>query len=404
MGLETGTYISDLTITNPVGASDPKSQGDDHLRLIKKVIKNTFPNGDKPISQKGSDVASASALVPPSDGDYFDVTGTTAITSINTQGIGSIIRVHFDGILTLTHHATDLVLPGAANITTAAGDECLFIEYATGDWRCLSYTKASGFPIITATNAVESFVPRGLKLSNDTDADNDVNVTAGGVMDATNALALTLASEITKQIDAAWAVGDNAGGIDTGSVANDTVYAVWLIARSDTSVVDVLFSTSFTSPTMPTNYDYKRLIGFVETGGALNIRAFTHTGGDYFRYTTPVNDINDSSITDDTFETGTLSVPPNSMAHIYGVAANATANTATARVHIKTKGAGETAATANSWGYDISVGNAAGGVGGIGTVLVDVNKQVEYAAEEASGTVTVTISTIGCWMFSRNNP
>jgi hypothetical protein len=44
MGLEAGTYISDLVVTNPVGASDAKSQGDDHLRLIKATIKNTFPN------------------------------------------------------------------------------------------------------------------------------------------------------------------------------------------------------------------------------------------------------------------------------------------------------------------------------------------------------------------------
>lgn len=43
MGLETGTYIGDLVITNPVGATDPKSQGDDHLRLIKSVLKETFP-------------------------------------------------------------------------------------------------------------------------------------------------------------------------------------------------------------------------------------------------------------------------------------------------------------------------------------------------------------------------
>lgn len=44
MGLEVGTYISDLVVTNPVGAVDPKSQGDDHIRLIKSVLKNTFPN------------------------------------------------------------------------------------------------------------------------------------------------------------------------------------------------------------------------------------------------------------------------------------------------------------------------------------------------------------------------
>lgn len=43
-GLETGTYINSLVATNPVGATDPKSQGDDHLRLIKSTILNTFPN------------------------------------------------------------------------------------------------------------------------------------------------------------------------------------------------------------------------------------------------------------------------------------------------------------------------------------------------------------------------
>ncbi len=42
MGLETGTYISDLVVTNPT-SSDPKSQGDDHFRLVKSTIKTTFP-------------------------------------------------------------------------------------------------------------------------------------------------------------------------------------------------------------------------------------------------------------------------------------------------------------------------------------------------------------------------
>lgn len=43
MALETATYVSDLVVTNPT-ASDPKSQGDDHLRLEKSVFKNSFPN------------------------------------------------------------------------------------------------------------------------------------------------------------------------------------------------------------------------------------------------------------------------------------------------------------------------------------------------------------------------
>lgn len=38
------TYINELNIAWPDGAVDPKSDGDNHLRLIKKTIKNTFPN------------------------------------------------------------------------------------------------------------------------------------------------------------------------------------------------------------------------------------------------------------------------------------------------------------------------------------------------------------------------
>lgn len=41
MALETTTYINGLVATNPT-AADPKSQGDDHIRLIKSALKNTF--------------------------------------------------------------------------------------------------------------------------------------------------------------------------------------------------------------------------------------------------------------------------------------------------------------------------------------------------------------------------
>ena len=43
MGLETGTYISDLNSSNPV-AGDPVNEGDDHLRLIKSTVKASFPS------------------------------------------------------------------------------------------------------------------------------------------------------------------------------------------------------------------------------------------------------------------------------------------------------------------------------------------------------------------------
>jgi hypothetical protein len=104
------------------------------------------------VQTKGSDISSATSLTLGKDGNQFDVTGTTTITSIATQGIGSYVTLHFDGALTFTHHSTNLILPGAANITTAAGDIAVMYEYASADWRCVSYTKASGAAVVAASS------------------------------------------------------------------------------------------------------------------------------------------------------------------------------------------------------------------------------------------------------------
>ena len=42
MPLESGDFIPDLNENNPLG-SDPKSEGDDHLRLIKRTVLGSFP-------------------------------------------------------------------------------------------------------------------------------------------------------------------------------------------------------------------------------------------------------------------------------------------------------------------------------------------------------------------------
>lgn len=121
----------------------------------------------------------------------------------------------------------------------------------------------------------------GLTLSNNgSDANNDIDIAAGEAASTeTNPVLMVLSSAITKRLDAAWAVGTNQGGLDTGSKANSTWYYVWLIRRSDTGVVDVLFSTSATSPTMPANYDQKRrLPGAIKTDGSGNIIAFIMSG------------------------------------------------------------------------------------------------------------------------------
>ncbi len=43
MALESANWVTQLVDTNPT-TSDPVSQGDDHLRMIKTVLSNSFPS------------------------------------------------------------------------------------------------------------------------------------------------------------------------------------------------------------------------------------------------------------------------------------------------------------------------------------------------------------------------
>jgi hypothetical protein len=77
----------------------------------------------------------------------LQVTGTTTITSFGTIREGTVRLLTFAGALTLTHNATSLILLGAANITTAAGDTAVFVSEGSGNWRCVSYARAASAPL-----------------------------------------------------------------------------------------------------------------------------------------------------------------------------------------------------------------------------------------------------------------
>jgi hypothetical protein len=83
------------------------------------------------------------------DSGSLTISGTTTITALGTVSAGIRKSVVFSGILTLTHNATSLILPGTANITTAANDRAEFESLGGGNWRCNWYVKASGQPIIS---------------------------------------------------------------------------------------------------------------------------------------------------------------------------------------------------------------------------------------------------------------
>lgn len=103
--------------------------------------------------EKGSDIASA-GTISIGEGGAFHVTGTTTITDIDpaTDKAGRAFILIFDGALTLTHNATTLILPGGANITTAAGDVAWFVSEGSDAVRCINYIPAALPPILAGTS------------------------------------------------------------------------------------------------------------------------------------------------------------------------------------------------------------------------------------------------------------
>lgn len=88
--------------------------------------------------------SSATPAIGAAAGNTINLTGTTAVTGFDTIAAGAFRRVIFGGVLTLTHNATSLILPTAANITTAADDVAEFVSLGSGNWKCTSYSRKSG--------------------------------------------------------------------------------------------------------------------------------------------------------------------------------------------------------------------------------------------------------------------
>lgn len=149
----------------------------------------------------------------------------------------------------------------------------------------------------------------GLVLST-AGASASFGIATGQATDSTNAHYLTLASAYTKTTTT-WAVGSSNGSLDTGSIAPNTWYHVYLIERPDTGIVDIATSLSASAPTtggnIPAAYTLSRRIGSMKTDGSSHWVAFTQLG-DQFRWAIPVNDLN-TNVASTAAALRTLSVP-----------------------------------------------------------------------------------------------
>lgn len=220
----------------------------------------------------------------------------------------------------------------------------------------------------------------GFQTSNDTDTAHDILVGPGVCADVLvgNDRIIELAAGITKQIDAAWAEGDDAGGMATGTVANDTEYNLIVIEEDATpGNIDITFDVSATGANSPAGWTAVRRIGSVFTNGSANVHQYTQYL-DHFHYDAGLNDVVDVGGTLATWITGTLTVPPGMRAH-YRIRGTCGATVLTYG-HVQTKGGamGTGQNTASFVSQDNQVNASIGVGGGDGWVLVDASSQVEY--------------------------
>jgi hypothetical protein len=192
MGLETATYISQLVPTNPT-SSDPVSQGDDHLQLIKDVLQKQFT------TLGAAAVTTTAAELNLLDGVTTLAPEGTAVLSTGETGGTKFLREDGDG----------------TSSWQAAGDT----TYTAGDGLDLSGTefstdlKSNGGLEIQST---ELSVAQGI-------SQYDVAQFAAGVVDddflriSTTSVEGRSASEVLSDIAAL----PLAGGTMTGTIAAD---------------------------------------------------------------------------------------------------------------------------------------------------------------------------------------
>jgi hypothetical protein len=120
-GLETGTYIGDLVSTNPPG-SDPRSQGADHLRLIKSTVQATFPG----MSGRAFRAQSKGSTYTVLTTDNLSVIKATAAITVNftasaTLGNGYTAQVWAsNGAVSVVPNGVETI-NGAASLSIPSG-------------------------------------------------------------------------------------------------------------------------------------------------------------------------------------------------------------------------------------------------------------------------------------------
>lgn len=171
MALETGDYITDLVITNPPG-SDSKTTSDDHHRIIKKCVQQTFPNMNAAVTVTPNDLNKLSGFnaltVTLADIGWLDGIAAQSVVASELNwlaGISTMTATHADlnllaGASSVTATAYTLGVLVGINTPALSGTKFdLDVQATTGVWLLVGPTGSGATAVWTALDTV----PTGAK-------------------------------------------------------------------------------------------------------------------------------------------------------------------------------------------------------------------------------------------------
>lgn len=191
------------------------------------------------------------------------ISGTTTITSFGSSATTTnpIFFLNFAGALTLTHSSPALILPGSANIVTAAGDQAIAQYLGSGNWRVISYTPATGnsaIPTIPLCGANRLVMSTASTTTITYSADSALLLSSSNVPKTHNSISGTISITAGAVID----------GIQTARAAN-TWYDIYLLSNGST--VGGFAVPSASALSAPSGYIFSCRLGSFPTDGSTNL-------------------------------------------------------------------------------------------------------------------------------------
>lgn len=168
MGLETASFISGLTPAWPL-AGDTKSQGDDHLRLIKSVLQATFPNATKAFYFPTTESISGTQTLDATDNNntqFVDTSGGNVTLNL-PSGLGTSDKGWtVDVVKTTSDTNAVIVTPASGTILTQVGSVAtvrvgILCEPATFRWTGSAWHCYKPGAAIGSTYEFDNALPAG---------------------------------------------------------------------------------------------------------------------------------------------------------------------------------------------------------------------------------------------------